>query len=151
MPEALLTRLPRLLGLDNRKMSKSFDNTVNLSDPPGIVKKKIQNMFTDPKRIRLIDPGHPDECNVFSYYKVFIPAREKEVYNWCKNAKVGCTDCKSRLADGLIMRLKIHQEKRMSWIKNKAGLRRILNQGQKRASEVASQTIKQVKRIIGIS
>ena len=108
-------------------------------------------MFTDPKRIRLLDPGHPEECNVFSYYKVFVPNREKEVYHWCKNAKVGCTDCKCILADNLVKRLKIHQEKRMSWIKNKAGMKRILMQGQKKASKVASQTINQVKEIIDIS
>ena len=149
-PEALLTKSPRLLGLDNRKMSKSFNNTINLSDPPDIVKKNIQNMFTDPKRIRLIDPGHPEECNVFSYYKVFIPTREKEVCNWCKSAKVGCTDCKRILADNLVERLKIHQQKRMSWIKNKTGLKSILNRGKMRAGEVASQTIKQVKEIVGL-
>ena len=149
-PEALLTRLPRLLGLDNRKMSKSFNNTINLSDSPNIIKKKIQGMFTDPKRIRLSDVGHPDGCNVFSYYKVFIPTKELEVYDSCKNAGKGCTDCKRILAEGLITRLKVHQEKRESWIKNKTRLKKILNQGARRASDVASQTIKEIKRIIRI-
>ena len=150
MPEALLTYLPRLLGLDNRKMSKSFDNTVNLSDSPDTVKKKIQNMFTDPKRIRLSDPGHPDECNVFTYYKVFIPGKEKEVYNWCKKAKRGCTDCKRILAQGLIERLEIHQEKRKTWTKNEARLQKILKDGAQRAGKVATQTINEIKRIIAI-
>ncbi len=149
-PEALLTRLPRLLGLDNRKMSKSFNNTVNLSDGPDVIKKKIQGMFTDPKRIRFSDAGHPDECNVFSYYKVFIPGKEKEVYNWCKSAGKGCTYCKTVLAEGLIMNLKIHQEKRVLWLKNKTQLKKILNQGRRRASQVAEQTIREIKRIIGI-
>jgi tryptophanyl-tRNA synthetase len=149
-PQALLTNLPRLLGLDNRKMSKSFNNTVNLSDPPSIIKKNIQGMFTDPKRIRLSDPGHPDECNVLSYYKAFVSSRKAEVYNWCKNAQKGCTDCKSILADDLIARLKTHQEKRMSWVENKAGMAKILKQGRQRASEVASQTMKEIRSIIGI-
>jgi len=147
-PSALLTASPRLLGLDNRKMSKSFNNTINLSDSPDIIKSKIQNMFTDPKRIKLTDSGHPDECNVFSYYKVFIHGREKEVYNWCKKALKGCTDCKRILAEGLITRLKIHQKRRMFWIKNEAQLKKILNQGRQRACEVASKTMDQVKEAI---
>ena len=149
-PQALLTNLPRLLGLDNRKMSKSFNNTVNLSDPPNIIKKNIQGMVTDPKRIRLPDPGHPDECNVFSYYKAFISSKKTEVHNWCKNAQKGCTDCKNILADNLIARLKTHQEKRKSWFENKEGMAKILKQGRERASEVASQTIKEIRTIIGI-
>jgi tryptophanyl-tRNA synthetase len=149
-PEALLTSSPRLLGLDNRKMSKSFNNTINLSDNPNIVKKKIQNMFTDPKRIKLTDEGHPNECNVLNYYKVFIPTKELEVYNWCKSAQKGCTDCKNILAKGLITRLRIHQEKRVFWTKNETRLKKILKQGAERAGLVASQTIKEIKRIIGI-
>ncbi|MFH1678731.1 MAG: tryptophan--tRNA ligase [Candidatus Omnitrophota bacterium] len=149
-PQGLLTSLPRLLGLDNRKMSKSFQNTVNLSDSPEIIKKKIQNMITDPKRIRLSDPGHPDECNVFSYYKAFISNREKEVRAWCMGAGLGCTDCKRILADGLIDRLKIHQKKRRDWINNQPRLEKILNRGNKRAAEVADQTIKEVKKVMGM-
>ena len=149
-PEALLTSLPRLLGLDSRKMSKSFNNAVNLSDSPDIIKKKIQNMFTDPKRIHLSDPGHPDQCNVFNYYREFIPSQKKEVHDWCEAAEKGCTECKIILAEGLITRLKIHQEKRKPWIKDKAQLRKILDQGAQRASKIAEQTLKQVRQIIGL-
>ncbi|MBC8358610.1 MAG: tryptophan--tRNA ligase, partial [Candidatus Aminicenantes bacterium] len=127
-----------------------FNNAINLSDRPDIIKKKIQNMFTDPRRIHLCDPGHPDQCNVFSYYREFIPSKKKGVYDWCRAAQKGCTECKMILADGLIARLKIHQEKRKSWIKNKAQLRKILNQGAQRASKVAHQTMKEMKGIIGL-
>ncbi len=150
IPQALLTSSPRLLGLDRRKMSKSFNNTINLSDGPGIIKKKMQSMFTDPKRIRLSDCGHPDECNVFSYYKVFTPDREKEVYNWCKHAQKGCTDCKRSLAEVIIQRLKLHQEKRIFWINNKTQLKKILDHGAHLAAEVAGQTVKEAKEVIGI-
>jgi tryptophanyl-tRNA synthetase len=150
-PGALLTSLPRLLGLDNRKMSKSFNNTINLSDSSDIIRKKIQGMVTDPKRIRLYDPGHPEECNVFSYYKTFIPDREIEVYDWCKNAQKGCTDCKIILAEDLIARLEIHQKKRTSWLENETELNKILKEGSQKASEIASQTIKEVKEIINIT
>jgi tryptophanyl-tRNA synthetase len=150
VPEALLTTSPRLLGLDNRKMSKSFNNTINLQDSPDLIREKIQNMFTDPKRIRLSDPGHPDDCNVFSYYKVFAREKEKEVYHWCKDAQRGCAECKRILAEGLIRRLKIHQEKRMFWIRDERQLKKILNQGRQRASDVASQNIKEIRRTIGL-
>jgi tryptophanyl-tRNA synthetase len=149
-PQALLTRLPRLLGLDNRKMSKSFNNTLNLSDSPKLIKQRVQGMFTDPKRIKLADPGHPEQCNVFSYYKVFLPAQEKQVHHWCINAQKGCTDCKQILAEGLIARLEIHQKKRAAWIKDSAELKKILKQGRQKASEVAEQTIKQVRGLVGL-
>jgi tryptophanyl-tRNA synthetase len=101
-PDAILTKAPRLLGLDGRKMSKSYDNTIGLSDSAETIKKKTQAMFTDPKRIKLTDKGHPEICNVFSYYSIFIPQMQKEASDWCRNAKLGCTDCKKRLALGLI-------------------------------------------------
>ncbi|MGD9015440.1 MAG: tryptophan--tRNA ligase, partial [Candidatus Omnitrophota bacterium] len=149
-PHALLTNLPRLLGLDNRKMSKSFGNTIDLSDNPNIIRKKVLGMVTDPKRIKRSDPGHPQECNVFSYYKVFIPAEESVVYDWCKNAQKGCTDCKGILAEDLIVRLQRHQEKRTSWINDQAGLKRILQHGRQRACEIATQTIEEIRNIIGV-
>ncbi|MFC1657973.1 tryptophan--tRNA ligase [Candidatus Omnitrophota bacterium] len=150
-PQALLTNLPRLLGLDNRKMSKSLNNTINLSDSPEVIKKKVGGMVTDPKRIKLKDPGHPNDCNVFSYYKVFVPEKEKEVYAWCTNAGKGCTECKAILAEGLILLLKPHQEKRMLWADNQAGLREVLRLGRQRAREISGHTIAEIKKITGMS
>ncbi|MFH1338252.1 MAG: tryptophan--tRNA ligase [Candidatus Omnitrophota bacterium] len=149
-PQALLTASPRLLGLDNRKMSKSFGNTVNLSDDAETIRKKIQNMVTDSKRIKLTDPGHPDVCNVFSYYKVFLREREKEAFNWCKDAQKGCTECKRILAGVIIDWLKAHQEKREPFIKDKEQLKNILQEGCRRASGVAGQTIGEIKKAIGL-
>ena len=149
-PEALLTKSPRLLGLDNRKMSKSFDNTVNLSDKPEIVRKKIKNMVTDPKRIKLADPGHPDECNVFSYYKAFLHNSQKQVYDWCVNAKKGCTECKNILADGIIEKLNPLQEKRECLQTDTKRLHKILDEGCLRASCVVDKTLKEVKKLIGL-
>ena len=149
-PQALLTTAPRLLGLDNRKMSKSFDNAINLSDSPDVIKKKIGGMITDPKRIKLSDPGHPHECNVFSYYKTFISSKVNDVEDWCKDASKGCTECKAILGEGLKQQLKQHQEKREYWVRNKAKLEDILSQGNQKAASVAAQTIKQAKELIGI-
>jgi tryptophanyl-tRNA synthetase len=146
--EGILTKTPRLLGVDGRKMSKSYDNAINLSDTPDVIRKKVQGMFTDPKRIRKTDPGHPDECNVFSYYKVFCPDMEKEVYDWCTNAKKGCTECKDILAGTIIERLAEIQERRAALLKNKDRIKDILDVGRKRAREIAKKTMEEVKAVV---
>jgi tryptophanyl-tRNA synthetase len=144
-PEAILTQVPRLLGIDGRKMSKSYDNAINLSDSAEVVKQKVSRMFTDPKRIRLQDVGHPQECNVFSYYAIFAPEMQEEARRWCEGATLGCTQCKERLAGALVERLKPFHKKRQEWVKNKAGVKKILQQGTEKAVIVASRTLKEVK------
>ncbi len=146
--KAILTETPRLLGVDNRKMSKSYDNAINLSEAEEKVRKKVQNMFTDPKRIKFTDPGHPDECNVYSYYKIFAPQQKDEVYDWCSNAKKGCTDCKKNLAGLLMEQLSPIQEKRAALLRNKNRIKDILEHGANRARAIAQKTIKEVKEIV---
>ncbi len=149
-PEAILTSSPRLLGLDGRKMSKSYNNFIALSDEEDLVRKKIVSMFTDPKRIRLKDPGHPKVCNVYSYYKIFDPQRQKEAYESCTGAKVGCTECKNILANALILMLKPIQEKRKSFIHDKNKINDILKQGSEAASHIAAETLKEIRGIFKI-
>ncbi|HBR15202.1 MAG TPA: tryptophan--tRNA ligase [Candidatus Omnitrophica bacterium] len=146
--EALLTETPRLLGLDGRKMSKSYQNAVNLSDSPENIKSKIKNMFTDPKRIRLSDPGHPEECNVYSYYSVFAPEKKEDVYQWCTKAQKGCTECKMIFAEALIKHLAPIQQKRKEFEGNKARVQETLNDGQTRAQRIARETLHEVREII---
>ena len=150
-PQALLTENPRLLGLDGRKMSKSYNNTINLSDSPEEITKKIAGMFTDPKRIKLSDAGHPDTCNVYSYYATFIPGMKQEVFEWCTNAALGCTECKKRLSKSLVEKLEPFYERRLNFLKNKALVSDILENGRKRAGTVASQTINEIKKAMNIS
>jgi len=149
-PEAILTKTPRLLGLDGRKMSKGYNNTINLSDSEEAVKKKVSGMFTDPERIKLADKGHPDICNVYSYYSTFLPQVKKEVYDWCTNAKIGCTECKKRLAMGLIEVLAPLHKKRQELTKDKAGIKRILEKGKEKAASFAAKTIKEAKEAMKI-
>jgi len=146
--EAILTQTPRLLGLDGRKMSKSYNNAINLSDTPEEIQKKIKTMFTDPKRLRLKDPGHPDECNVYSYYEVFAPQLKKDVYNWCTGAQKGCTDCKMILAQNLTDVLSEISEKRKQLSKDRDKITDILNDGRTRARKIAQETIQQIKGIV---
>lgn len=146
--DAILTETPRLLGLDGRKMSKSYKNAINLSDSEEEIRKKVRSMFTDPKRIRLADVGHPDECNVFSYYEVFGKEKSAEVRRWCTEAQKGCTDCKMILADILIDYLRPIREKRAELEKDKDRIRDILDEGRKKAQAIAQKTIAEIKGII---
>jgi tryptophanyl-tRNA synthetase len=144
-PDALLTKIPRLLGLDARKMSKSYNNTIDLSDSAETIKSKVSGMFTDPKRIKLSDKGHPHTCNVFSYYSTFIPEMQDEVFTWCTQAKLGCTDCKRKFALGLIEKLEPIHQKRAELLKDKAGIKKILDAGKEKAVSVAEETVKEAK------
>lgn len=148
-PKPLLTRVPRLLGLDGRKMSKSYNNTIALSDGADIVAKKVQSMFTDPKRIKKTDPGHPENCNVCSYYEIFVPQMKNEVAAWCSSAAVGCTECKRTLAEALAALLKPHQERRRACLADPPRLEDILRAGQQRASAVAQETLAEAKGAVG--
>ena len=149
-PQPLLTKASRLLGIDNRKMSKSFGNFIALSDPPKVIKEKVASMFTDPKRIRLTDPGHPAKCNVYSYYKIFKPEAAKEVHDYCAEAKVGCTMCKKSMAEAIIEHLKDIQEKRQAILEDKNKIEKILQQGTKKARAIASRTMTEVKKVVGL-
>jgi len=146
--EAILTTTPRLLGIDGRKMSKSYQNAINLSDSTEDIQKKVSSMFTDPKRIKLSDPGHPKKCNVYSYYEVFAPEKCDEVYRWCTQAQKGCTECKRILSDTLIARLSEIQEKRAILVQKKERVKEILDEGRKRAQKIAQATISEIKEIV---
>ena len=146
--EPILTETPRLLGIDGRKMSKSYQNAINLSDSAEDISKKTVSMFTDPKRIKMSDPGHPEECNVYSYYKVFDPSKTKDVYQWCSQAKKGCVDCKKILSQALVERLKNIREKRQKLSKDKNRIKDILNEGEKKARAMARKTMDQVKSVV---
>jgi len=150
-PEGLLTKTPRILGLDNRKMSKTFGNFIALSDSPDIIRKKISGMITDPQRIKRVDPGHPDICNVYSYYKIFKPELVSQVYKECTGADIGCIDNKKRLADIIIEFLEPIQAKRKKYSSDKKQIQKILDEGAKKAQDNASDTMKQARKLVGIS
>ncbi|MDO9572566.1 MAG: tryptophan--tRNA ligase [Candidatus Omnitrophota bacterium] len=149
-PKAMLAETTRLMGLDGRKMSKSYDNYIALSETPDVIRKKVQSMITDPQRIRLTDCGHPDKCNVFSYYVTFFPLMKKEVLERCAKAKIGCTECKKELASKLIDLLAPIQEKRHVLLKDKQRIQEILSFGARRARVKAGATMQEVKELLKI-
>jgi len=146
--KAILTETPRLLGLDNRKMSKSYGNTINLSDSDIQVQTKVVSMITDPKRLRKTDPGHPEECNVYSYYQDFAPAEAPEVHQWCTKALKGCVDCKKNLSTHINKELEPIREKRVQLEKDKDSIKDILNEGAQKARIIAQKTMAEVKEAV---
>ena len=105
-PQEHLTKFPKVLGTDGRKMSKSYGNTINLSDSEPVLRQKLKTMVTDPARVKRTDPGNPDVCPVFDFHKIFSPVAVIERVNReCRTAEIGCIDCKKLVADAMVERL----------------------------------------------
>ena len=146
----LLTKIPKLLGTDGRKMSKSYDNSITLGDTEEIIKKKCSSMFTDPERIKLSDRGHPEKCNVYAYYNLFKKECGPKVYDYCVKAKAGCTECKKNLGGIVSDYLMDIRHKREELLKDKDKIRSILEKGGVKAGKAASETMDKVKKAIGL-
>ncbi len=155
-PKPLLTKESRLLGLDGRKMSKSYDNFLALSESPDSIKKKAQKMFTDPKRIKITDPGHPEECNVCHYWEVFAPEKAAKVWEECRTSKRGCTQNKQELAEELIQGTNpyraIREQQKMESVTGRFSgkVDEILARGARKARDIAHETMIHVRRAIGL-
>lgn len=151
-PQALLTKEARILGTDRRKMSKSYGNAIHLSDTEEAMRKKVQSMVTDPARVKVSDPGHPDVCNVYSYHQIFSsPSKTREVYDWCTTAQKGCTDCKKELAGILdASRLREIRGRREHFTNNKKMISDIIERGRQKAAKVARETMEDVKGSMGL-
>ncbi len=143
-PKVLLTPSPKLPGTDGRKMSKSYGNTILLSDPEPVVRQKLKTMVTDPARIRRTDKGDPDKCPVGDLHKVFsTPETMAKVYEGCRSAGIGCIECKSWAADALVQVLNPIQQRRAATTEKQAI--EILNEGSRRAAARAEQTMIEVR------
>jgi tryptophanyl-tRNA synthetase len=143
-PDVLLTPSPKLPGTDGRKMSKSYGNTILLSDPEAEVRKKLKTMVTDPARVRRTDPGDPDKCPVGDLHKVFsTPETLAKVYDGCRSAGIGCIECKGWAADALVQVLNPIQERRARF--TEAEVKDILENGSERARVRAEQTMVEVR------
>ncbi len=143
-PDVLLTPSPKLPGTDGRKMSKSYGNTILISDPEPEVRQKLKTMVTDPARIRRKDPGDPDKCPVGDLHKVFSsPETLAKVYEGCRTAGIGCIECKSWAADALVQILNPIQERRARFTPNE--VEDILKDGSDRARVRAEQTMTEVR------
>lgn len=151
-PQMKATEFPKVLGIDGKqKMSKSLDNHIELAATPEETQARVMMMVTDPQRIRRSDPGDPDVCNVFSMHKIFTPEDVVERINVdCRQADIGCVECKQIFADNLNNHLEPFRQKRLELGKDKNLVWDILDDGQKRARMIAKNTISEVKQAIGL-
>jgi tryptophanyl-tRNA synthetase len=150
-PDVMLTKTPRIPGLDGRKMSKSYGNTITLSETDEEIRKKTKVMVTDPARKRRTDPGNPDVCPVYDWHKLFSaeePGRLEWVRQGCTTAGIGCIECKAAMAENLIKWIAPVRERRVRYEKNPKRVLEILDEGSKRARAVAQGTMERVREAV---
>jgi tryptophanyl-tRNA synthetase len=150
-PEAILTQTPKILGLDRRKMSKSYGNAIFLSDSPDELKAKVMQMITDPQRARRKDPGNPDVCNVFEFHRLYTDsATTQQIERQCRHAEIGCVECKRIMAENLIEALAPLREKRQFYLAHPEIVEEIMTEGSRKARQIAIETLKQAKAALRI-
>lgn len=145
-PAALLTKTPKLLGLDGRKMSKSYGNSIYLSDTAEETAAKVKTMVTDTERVRRADPGDPERCVAFNLHRIYVPEEKlAEIVPACKNASIGCVDCKKILTECINERLAPHRAHRAELAKDPGFVHDLLEEGSRKASVAAKETMVQVR------
>jgi tryptophanyl-tRNA synthetase len=150
-PEAILTKTPKILGLDRRKMSKSYDNAIYLFDKPDDISSKVSRMITDPQRARKNDPGNPEVCNVFEFHRLYSDKDTIDTVNKeCRTADIGCVECKKMMAKNLIKALEPIREKRDYYEGQPELLDEIIDEGSNKAREIAKQTMEEVRTAIKV-
>jgi tryptophanyl-tRNA synthetase len=150
-PTVLLTKTPKVPGLDGRKMSKSYFNAITLSESDSNIRTKTKTMKTDPARQRRTDPGNPDVCPVYDWHKLFSaeePGRLEWVRQGCTTAGIGCIECKDAMATNLIKWIAPVRERRVNYEQNPKRVLEILNEGSKKARKVAQGTMERVREAV---
>ncbi len=151
-PEALLTEIPKLTGTDGRKMSKSYNNCIYLSDTPEVMAQKVRGMVTDTQRPFRKDPGEPDRCLAFPFHRLNLPQEKlDEIMGECRAANLGCVDCKKMLAEALLANLAPIQERRHYYENHPEEVKEILLTGNNRARATARQTMAEVREAIAFN
>ena len=151
VPDVLLTPTSKILGLDRRKMSKSYDNAIFLTDSDDDIDRRVGQMITDTQRARRSDPGRPEVCNVFSFHEIYTDKETvKQIDKECRTAEIGCVDCKKIMARGLKKALEPIKEKRAELEVDIDRVRDIIEQGNARARTIARETMADVRESVGI-
>ncbi|MBI2843721.1 MAG: tryptophan--tRNA ligase [Armatimonadetes bacterium] len=144
-PEAKLTEYAVVPGLDGRKMSKSYDNAIYISDTAEVTAQKVRSMFTDPLKIYRKDPGHPETCPVFALHSVYNKDQTGEIEQDCRAGALGCVDCKKRLTARMNEALTPIRDRRAQLEENPGELDEILTAGAEKARKVAADTMAEVR------
>ncbi|MBW1765580.1 MAG: tryptophan--tRNA ligase [Deltaproteobacteria bacterium] len=151
IPDALLTPTSKLLGIDRRKMSKSYGNAIYLTDTKEEINNKVSQMITDPQRAKRTDPGNPEICNVFSFHKIYTPEETvQQIDKDCRTASIGCVDCKKIMGVNLSKALEPLKEKRGKLESDIDRVRDIIDQGNTKARSIAKKTMAEVKEAVRI-
>ena len=150
-PQALLTETAKMPGLDGRKMSKSYQNTVALNEAPAEVTRKIRTMPTDPARVRRIDPGTPEKCPVWTLHQVYSDeATRAWAHAGCTSAGIGCLDCKQPVVDGVLRELAPLQERARPYLEEPSMIDNVLARGAEQARDLAADTLREVRQVMGL-
>lgn len=150
-PQALLTPSSKMPGLDGRKMSKSYDNVISLRDDPGEVERKMKTMPTDPARVRRTDPGDPEKCPVWQFHQIYSDDKTRDwVYQGCKSAGIGCLECKQPVIESVLAELAPIQQRAAEFARDPLVVKNIVANGEKRAREVAEDTLAEVRQSMGL-
>jgi tryptophanyl-tRNA synthetase len=150
-PQTLLTEVPKIPGTDGRKMSKSFNNAVYLSDPIKEIEGKLERMMTDPRRVRRSDPGDPKDCPAFNLHRIYCTSEEIEyVSNGCRTAGIGCLDCKKVMIKHVVEQLEPIQARRAELEKKPDTVAAVLAAGNRKARAVAEKTMAEVRAAVGL-
>jgi len=150
-PKEHLTKFPKVLGTDGRKMSKSYGNTINLSDAEPVVRQKLKTMVTDPARVRRTDPGNPDVCPVYEFHKIYSPQEvQAQINTDCRTAAIGCIDCKKLVADKMVERMAPMWDARAALTSHPSRIDEIVQDGSQRAAKVAKATLAEVNEAMKI-
>lgn len=151
-PQALLTEAAKMPGLDGRKMSKSYGNTITLREDPVVAEKKISKMQTDTARVKRSDPGEPERCPVWQWHLVYSSSHTKAwVQEGCRSAQIGCLDCKRPIIEAVVKELNSFQERAAEYESDPVLVKNILNDGSQRAREEADDTMDEVREAMGLN
>ncbi|TXI29950.1 MAG: tryptophan--tRNA ligase [Nitrosomonas oligotropha] len=151
-PETLLTEASRMPGLDGQKMSKSYNNTISLREDPESIRKKVRTMPTDPARVRRSDPGDPAKCPVWQFHLVYSDDKTREwVQRGCKNAEIGCLDCKTPVIDKILAEQAPMYERIKKYEEDPTLVRNIIADGCEKANKLAEETMRDIREAMGLS
>ncbi|MDI6809531.1 MAG: tryptophan--tRNA ligase [Candidatus Eisenbacteria bacterium] len=145
-PQAKLTKFPRLPGTDGQRMSKSVGNTILISDPPPVIKKKLRSAVTDPEKIRLGDKGHPEVCLVYTYHGKFNAPELKEIERGCRSGELACVPCKENLSSKISSFFQNLRDRREEMEADPEKVERWISEGDDRARHVAEETMEEVRK-----
>lgn len=150
-PEPLLTKVPKIAGIDGRKMSKSYDNAIHLEDTSDTVEKKLKRFITDPQKVYKNDPGDPEKCSVFPIYGILSnESLNKEVIKGCKDGSRPCVECKKVISDFINEELSDYREKKGDYKKNMDFINKTINDNNEKVNDIAQKNIKEIYAIVGL-